>query len=183
MPDKREQIENAATDAIKKSGVRNVSFRTLAETVGVKSASVHYHFPTKSDLAVSVVDKYTLGFSEALDAIDRKHKSVSSRLMAFARIFEDTLANGELCLCGMMASEVDELDQQTKASLQRFFREAERWLVKTLESQPDEVVSPLPPNELAKILMSGLEGAILIDRAADGRARIKALKSFIRSLF
>ena len=66
MADKREQIEAIASAAIRKSGLNSVSFRTLADEVGVKSSSVHYHFPTKLDLAQSVVGVYTEDFGEAV---------------------------------------------------------------------------------------------------------------------
>jgi len=56
MTDKRTEIETAATEAVQRSGLNNVSFRTLADSVGVKSSSVHYYFAEKSDLANAIIE-------------------------------------------------------------------------------------------------------------------------------
>ena len=183
MQDKREQIEAVATAAIKRAGIGNVSFRTLAEAVGVKSASVHYHFPTKADLALAVVEAYTQTFQASLDRADRKSGSGQDKLLAFAKVFEDVLADENLCLCGMMASEVMSLDDATRSALTQFFRNAEDWVAGVLKQHSAELNAALPPADIARILMSGLEGAILLDRVEMGRARIRSFRRFIKSLF
>ena len=38
--------------------IRGFSFRELAADVGVKSSSVHYHFPTKEALAAAVIRRW-----------------------------------------------------------------------------------------------------------------------------
>ncbi len=40
----------------------------------------------------------------------------------------------------------------------------------------------LKPQQLAKVIMSGLEGAILMDRVDGGLERLRAQKKLIRSL-
>ena len=52
------------------AGVVTMSFRDLAGDVGIKSACVHYHFPTKSDLGEALVDRYSRLFKDRLDRID-----------------------------------------------------------------------------------------------------------------
>ncbi len=182
MTDKREQIEAVATAAIKKDGLKSVSFRTLADEVGVKSASVHYHFPTKSDLALAVVSDYTEGFKERLADIDRRHRSLNGKLNAFIKIFEDVLAEGDLCLCGIMASEMNSLDVSTQNALSRFFTESEAWLKQTFDNHSEEWDTKLSSGQLAKILMSGLEGGLLLDRLEGTGSRLKAYRALVKSL-
>src|SRR6266436_1065650 len=43
---------------IRHAGYRGFSFRDLAAELGIKSASVHHHFPTKASLAAAVVRRY-----------------------------------------------------------------------------------------------------------------------------
>ena len=47
---KREALLKVAEDKVRKGGYNNFSFREIANEVGIKSASVHYHFKTKADL-------------------------------------------------------------------------------------------------------------------------------------
>ena len=60
MPDRRDEITALATQAVQRSGLHSVSFRQLADEIGIKSSSVHYHFPTKPDLAEALIKDYTL---------------------------------------------------------------------------------------------------------------------------
>ena len=57
--DTRETIMRAAGAMVQNRGYNALSFRELAAEVGVKSSSVHYHFPTKGDLAVALARRYT----------------------------------------------------------------------------------------------------------------------------
>jgi len=56
---KKEALLNAAESKARLGGYSNFSFRELANEVGIKSASVHYHFPTKEDLGTELAKRYT----------------------------------------------------------------------------------------------------------------------------
>ena len=188
MSKKREEIEDAAMDAIQRTGLGHVSFRHIGEAVGVKSSSVHYHFPEKGDLVIALIEKYTLAFRERLEAIDKRSKSqkeggptTEKQLKAFVKIFEDVIKAGKFCLCGMMAAEVASLDDEAKALLALYFKEAEDWLTNVFATS-DDLTIDLEPRTLARIFISGLEGAILIDRATGGTNRLRSFNDLIRSL-
>src|ERR1700744_3605487 len=59
MSDMSNAIMDAAELRIRKGGYGAFSFRELAADVGVKSSSVHYHFPTKEDLGAAVIRRYS----------------------------------------------------------------------------------------------------------------------------
>jgi TetR/AcrR family transcriptional regulator, transcriptional repressor for nem operon len=50
-----EAIMDAAELRMRGGGFNGFSFREIADDVGIKSSSVHYHFPTKEKLAAAVV--------------------------------------------------------------------------------------------------------------------------------
>ena len=58
---------DAAEIAMRSRGYHGVSFRELADDVGIKSASVHYYFPQKEDLTVALVTRYSKTFFADLD--------------------------------------------------------------------------------------------------------------------
>ncbi|MDJ0653953.1 MAG: TetR family transcriptional regulator [Xanthomonadales bacterium] len=181
MKDKREQIEAAATQAIQKGGLNSVSFRDLAEEVGVKSSSVHYHFRTKADLAQSVVRDYTARFDARLAEIDRSESTLDGKLQGLAQVFEDVLSGNDFCLCGMMAAELNGLDGPTRLALRGFFEMSEQWLEKALSGSSSGLALGLSSHQWAMILMSGLEGAILVDRLTDSRERLNAFRALARA--
>src|SRR5437868_439642 len=67
VTDMKTAIMNAAERRIQAGGLGGFSFREIAEDVGVKSSSVHYHFPTKEDLAAAVVRRWTDKTSANID--------------------------------------------------------------------------------------------------------------------
>ena len=182
MTDKKAQIEKAATEAIKRSGLSSISFRTLAEQVGVKSASVHYHFPTKGDLAESIVRGYTEEFSSKLNNILRQESGLGARLEAFLDVFKDVTEAGQLCLCGSIASDSESVNEATRSALRTFFNVSEAWLAATLEESNHDLALELSPADVAKILMSGLEGAGLIDRLAGDTQHLDAFRRLTQQL-
>ena len=182
MSDKREQIEAHATRAIQSDGLKSVSFRTLADEVGVKSSSVHYHFRTKGDLARSVVERYTESFRLRLDEIARSEATLSARLAALVDVFDEVLANDDLCLCGMMAAEVRTLDDTTRAALARFFTLTEAWVADAVRAHAESAPVRLAPEEFARIFVAGLEGATLVDRVGAGHDRLDAMRKLADAL-
>ena len=180
MSEKRTQLENVATEAVQRSGLHNLSFRTLADRVGVKSSSVHYYFPEKSHLAAALIARYSDEFAQALAAINSEKKGVTKKLEAFVKIFEDALSDDKFCLCGMMAAEVASLDEANRAALQAYFQHTEDWLTEVVSES--ESAGGMKARGIARSILSGLEGAILLDRVSGQRHYLKAQRDVIKLL-
>ena len=179
MANKRDQLEAAATKAIQYGGFNSLSFRTLADEVGVKSSSVHYYFPEKSDLAQALIEKYTEDFLITLTSISATQKTPKEQLKEFVTIFETLIDKEYMCLCGMLAAEVNHLSDKNKQLLSKFFTATEEWLYQIIHSHNPLREIPHSSRELAKIIISGLEGAMLLDRAEGTTNRIKLQYDFI----
>jgi len=182
MSGRRTELEISAIDTVQRVGMQNLSFRTLADQVGVRSSSVHYYFPEKSDLASAMIQRYIGEFNEQLTRIDQRNATLRKKLEAFLGIFEKVIKADKFCLCGMMAAEVLVLNDDNRALLAEYFQQAEDWLKTVFKEHKKQLSSPLKPKALAKLLMSGLEGAILLDRVDGGSSRLSAQREFIRSI-
>ncbi len=182
MSEKRNKLEQIATDSVQRSGFHNLSFRTLANEVGVKSSSVHYYFPEKAHLATALLENYIAAFTAQLDDIDSRNLSLTKKLDAFIKIFEKVIKEDKLCLCGMMAAEVSALNKQNRILLSSYFSRAEKWISQLLINHEVELNIDIDPQVLSKTIMSGLEGAILIDRVDRGMERLKAQRILINKL-
>ena len=53
-----DRITAAAERGMREGGFHGFSFRDVAAAVGIKSASVHHHFPTKEDLGAAAARAY-----------------------------------------------------------------------------------------------------------------------------
>ena len=79
MSDVNTAILDAAEARMRLGGFNGFSFRGIAADVGVKSSSVHYHFPTKETLAAAVIHRYTdsdVG-TTALHYLDKRSRTTT----------------------------------------------------------------------------------------------------------
>jgi len=183
MAGNREKLEENALNAVQIGGLSSISFRSMADEIGIKSSSVHYHFPDKADLTRALIERYSEEFSQLLQNINNKRWGVRRKVKAFIDIFEDVASEKKLCLCGMMASELDQLSTENRALLTKYFLDTERWLTQLFDEHRDELNSDIGSAVLAKSLLSGLEGALLLDRVVDNGRRLKAQRELFNAYF
>ncbi|MEM6758711.1 MAG: TetR/AcrR family transcriptional regulator [Pseudomonadota bacterium] len=151
MSDRRDAILDVAERLIRSHGYSGFSFREVAQAVGIKSASVHYHFPTKPDLAAAVAKRYRERFADAIAAAEQQGKG---RVAAWRDLFHAALRqDGLMCLCGILAAEGNSLPAEVA-------QEARAFLEFGIAS-----LNEVAPEQGLRIL-SQLEGAMLIARSA-----------------
>ena len=156
--DRRQGILDAAEGRIRATGYNGFSFRDIAGDVGIRSASVHHHFPTKGDLAAAVARRYTDRFLDAVG--DAKGPTM---VQTFRKVFRGALDDdGRMCLCGMLATEAGLLPPEVAAETRRFFTLALARLTAALAA-----ASPGEPGseDRAFQVLATLEGAMTVARA------------------
>lgn len=119
MSEMREAILDAAEERIRRAGYSGFSFREIATDVGVKSSSVHYHFPAKEKLAAAVARRYTDRF---LQAVDAQLESGQDIVRAWRQVFRDAVTRDDrMCLCGAMGATSHDLPGEVRDEVKRFF--------------------------------------------------------------
>ena len=103
--DTKTRLLDAASALAQTRGYHGFSFHDLAREIGITTASIHYHFPTKSALGQALVKRYTLSFLEILGKPDTAPPR--QRLTHYVSVFRACLLEGRMCLCGMIGAEVD----------------------------------------------------------------------------
>jgi len=81
-----------------------------------------------------------------------------------------------MCLCGMLAAEYATLPPSIQVEIRRFFDVNEQWLTTVAEQgrEANTLRFDGAPAEMARLLVSTLEGAMLIARSYDDPARFDA---------
>lgn len=157
---KREQIIKEAEDRARVGGYGHFSFREIADAVGIKSASVHYHFPTKADLGAELARQYTEKFMLSLASQENQNRPV---LEVFADQFRHALlVDKKMCLCGMLGAESDALPVQVQQETKAFFEKNIEWLTQALASEKH--IDRQDAHKKAINAISILEGALLLSR-------------------
>ena len=57
-PNTRDEILKVASHLLQTRGFSAFSYAHIAETLNVKPAAIHYHFPTKTDLGLALIEKF-----------------------------------------------------------------------------------------------------------------------------
>ena len=119
MSDVATAIMDAAERRIRLGGFNGFSFREIAMDVGVKSSSVHYHFPTKEKLAAAVIHRYT---DEVAKFIDREAATDLDPVSVWTRAFRGTLCSDErMCPCAVLGAVSRDLPREVAVEVRRFF--------------------------------------------------------------
>jgi len=177
--DTSSRILDVAERLVQLRGFNGFSYADVASELEITKASLHYHFPGKSDLGRALVERYASRFTEALDAIDEHESNPIAKLQAYARIYAAVLSEGRMCLCGMLAAGYDTLPPTMQEAVIDYFDVNEAWLVRVLEGgvESGELVLSGSPPEAAQAIVSGLEGAMLIARPYDDVRRFDSAAS------
>ena len=146
-------------------GYNGLSFRDIAAAVGIKSASVHYHFPTKGSLGAALARRYTDRLIEHLTEVNARASHPASALAAYVAVFRTTLEkDGRMCLCGILAAESDAIPEEVRAEVRRFVDLNVQWISATIERAMGSVSLGAAAQDHAKALFAALEGAMLVAR-------------------
>jgi TetR/AcrR family transcriptional regulator, transcriptional repressor for nem operon len=169
------QILDVAERLVQVRGFNGFSYADAAAELKITKAALHYHFAGKAELGEALVTRYAARFADALAAVEARSTEATARLDAYADLYLDVLRGHRMCLCGMMAAEYETLPLPMQDAVVRFFEENERWVARVLEQGRREGTLAFtgPPGEMARMIVSGLEGAMLVARPFDDIARFQ----------
>lgn len=157
-------------------GFNGVSYADIAAELAIAKASLHYHFRTKGELGHALISRYSARFAAALAAIDRDAGRPRAKLDAYVELYSEVLRGDRMCLCGMLAAGYETLPAPMGDAVVTFFRDNEAWLGTVVAAgQTDGSLSPrLSPGEASQMILSGLEGAMLLARTDGGITRFQS---------
>ena len=179
----RQALLDAAENLARTRGFNAFSFRDLAERIGVTTASIHYHFPTKAALGREVMRDYRLRFEGGLAEIPQKHPRPQAQLGAFLRAFESSLRSGGVCLCCPLAAEFKTLPEPVQEEVRLFYTNVETWLAGVLDRgrRDGSLAFKGVPLSVARSVMATLHGAMIASAALDDESRLKGAISWVES--
>jgi len=159
-------------------GFNGFSYADIAEELAVTKASLHYHFPSKSELGRALIVRYQVAFGRALQAIDVESGTAAEKLKRYIALYDGVLRDDRMCLCGMFAAEYATLPKPMQQELRRFFDASEVWLARVMADgqRAGDFALWDSPDERARVFLGALEGAMLVARSYrdDRRFRLAA---------
>lgn len=149
---------------IQQRGFLGFSYADLAKEIGIRKASIHHHFPGKTDLGLAYCEYKTGVFSQldaALHDIPPGYNAsgrISTRLPAVQR--------EEMCGVYAMLSDSHQFSSELQKAVSCLAQTEMLILKNVLASgqKSGELRSVVPPDELAIIVCSALKGALMLNR-------------------
>ena len=174
--DTASRILDSAESLVQVRGFNGFSYADVAAELAVTKASLHYHFPGKAELGRALIVRYATRFNAALAGIDASGVDAPTMLGAYARLYADVLRGQRMCLCGMLAAEYQTLPEPMREAVLGFFDENETWVERVLIRGRDEGTLAFAgePREAARLIVSALEGAMLVARPYGDVERFEA---------
>lgn len=185
--DTRTRLLDAAQDLVQRVGANAMSYRDLSEAVGIRKASIHYHFPAKSDLLVALIERYHERFLGVVDGIVAAGADGADRLRRYVGLFEATLRRDsceKACPCGMLGAEVATLEPAAADRLRKFYAANNDRLAAILRSGREDGSLRFEgaPAPLARTLFAALEGAMLVTRVEGGWKQFREIAGQLLAL-
>lgn len=162
--DTPQRILDIAARLVQTRGFNGFSYADIATELAMTKASLHYHFPSKSELGRRLIERYMRDFAEALAAIDASGCTEPEKMARYAQIYVTVLRESRMCLCGMLAAESATLPEAMRQVLERFFELNERWLAEVLERGRSKAMLRFDgaAMDAAQMLVGAFEGAMML---------------------
>ena len=110
-----------ADKLIREKGYNAFSFNDISVALGIKNASVHYHFPTKVSLGIAVLKQH----KSNLERFRLQHLSANplETLQEFIEVYSRLKAENRICIVGSLAPDILTLDTEMTSALTEFAEE------------------------------------------------------------
>jgi TetR/AcrR family transcriptional repressor of nem operon len=170
------RILDVAERLVQRRGFNGFSYADVAKELKITTASLHYHFAGKGALGQALIERYAVRFMQALAVIDAKEADAVARLRAYADLYAGVLHGKRMCLCGMLAAEYQTLPKPMRDAVLRFFDANEVWLARVVDQGRADgtLFFAGEPIDTARLVISGLEGGMLVARPYDDVSRFRS---------
>src|SRR5262249_55838679 len=159
-----EKILDLAEQLIQTRGCSAFSYQDIADSLKIRKASIHYHFETKADLVIAVIDRYANRFDQTMENIARVESATSmSMLEHYMQPYAAFAARPDrVCLCGALSGEMLALPGAIRERVGLFFKSHHQWLTQILKrgTARGEFKLADSAGKTARLIFGALQGAL-----------------------
>jgi len=163
------RIIDCARTLILGGGYHSFSYADISKVVGIRTASIHHHFPAKADLVRTLVLRYRQEALTGLSHLERNTPGSVEQLRAYTGYWEACIGDDSapFCVCALLASQIPALPPEVAHEVRTHFQTLSDWLTRTLERGAAAGLLRLTgsPRAEAEAFMAAVQGAMLTARA------------------
>lgn len=176
---KADEILRCARTLIVSGGYNSFSYADISSVVGIRNASIHHHFPSKSDLVRKLVEQYRQEAAAGLAELERNISDPLEQLRAYIGYWEGCIADAThpFCACALLATEIPVLPESVVLEVRAHFQSLSNWLTAVLERGAAQgcLVLTGTARTNAEMFMATVHGAMLSARAHGDAAAFGAI--------
>nr|WP_237391328.1 TetR/AcrR family transcriptional regulator [Cedecea sulfonylureivorans] len=167
-----------ADSFIQENGYQGFSYADLATRLNIRKASIHYHFPTKTDLGIAYCDWKEASFLR-LETSLQSLPPGWSRLKEYMAAFLQCSEQGQMCGIHAMLSDSNVFEPALQDAVNRLAQTDLRILTDVLDSGriSGELVFNSSPGDMALIIGCAIKGALMLNRIPPHDACTRTLES------
>lgn len=147
----REQIIQLTDTLIRDQGYNAFSFYDISKKLKIKNASIHYYFPTKTDLGVALLETHTERLQKLKASVEGK--DALTKIKAFLSIYNSIHTEGRVCLVGSLATDLKTVEPRMAKALKAFSNEILEWVTTILKDGKEDKTFSFSETPRTKALM------------------------------
>jgi AcrR family transcriptional regulator len=135
MASTKDTIVQLGDELMRMKGYNAFSYADISKQIGIKNAAVHYHFPTKPDLAKAIVEWHMEHFDRFAEKAASRNEA--DQVKMFLNFYTSIQVSGKLCLIGSFATDWNSMEAEVQKEVKKFTDKVLDWLTSTLDKGKD----------------------------------------------
>ena len=162
----REKILELAEELILNKGYNGFSYQDISTVMGIKNAAVHYYFPSKDNLGVSILKTNVQRFEEMVENMQNLNFDEWQQLESFMKIYLKSNRENKICLIGSLGTDINTLSDPMRVELQKMVDRIINWLTSVLQSGREKGLFQfnIPARDQALSILSSLVAGLQLAR-------------------
>ena len=154
---------NVMVDIVAKKSVQIPDW-LLNKLTEYEPASIHYHYPTKTDLGIAIIQQHLAALNQTITR--NKNKTPIEKLDKLFNYYQKLSKRNHVCIVGAMASDVYTLEELLRNELLSFSNAVIDWATSILEEGIKQQLFKPSKNAriTAKLIVSNLMALVQISR-------------------
>jgi TetR/AcrR family transcriptional repressor of nem operon len=179
--DMKSKALGLARDSLQTMGFSGFSFQTIADSLGIRKASLHYYFSSKEEMGLSLLESYIEGHKAWAEKVQdlRADEKLKKMINLFIRLAQK---DQKICPVGSFAAEFNSLSPKLRKKIKEFHLVIRDWIKETIDQGKKEksIKNKTDSKILADLFLSTLQGAVQLARV---KGDIEAQKDVYDNLF
>lgn len=160
----KDAIVDMANKLLIERGYNAFSYKNISKEIGIKTSSIHYHFPVKTDLGIAVIKLHQQALEHTIGKT--AGKTAVEKLGILFSYYKKLVEADKVCIVGALTSDINTLEDPLRIELIAFANSVVDWAADILhEGKEQNTFYPVKDIALkAKLLIANLMAIVQVAR-------------------